>query len=241
MQEPLLRTALLCSDAVVSEEGEVGDPTETALVRLGEAYGFDEGDTRQRWPRLTEIPFDSDRKLMSTVHQLSGGLMMVTKGAVDVMLDRCIISPQERADVERANEQFSNEGLRVLAFGCRTVESTAVSLEDENGLTFLGLIAMMDPPREESKAAVAECIAAGIRPIMITGDHKITASAIAREIGILTPGTEAVEGAVIDGMSDEELRQFVPKVSVYARVSPEHKIRIVRAWQDRGNLVAMTG
>ncbi|MGI5954671.1 cation-translocating P-type ATPase [Dysosmobacter sp.] len=241
VQEPLLRTALLCSDAVVSEEGEVGDPTETALVRLGEANGFDEGDTRQRWPRLTEIPFDSDRKLMSTVHQLSGGLMMVTKGAVDVMLDRCIISPQERADVERANEQFSNEGLRVLAFGCRTVESTAVSLEDENGLTFLGLIAMMDPPREESKAAVAECIAAGIRPIMITGDHKITASAIAREIGILTPGTEAVEGAVIDSMSDEELRQFVPKVSVYARVSPEHKIRIVRAWQDRGNLVAMTG
>ena len=241
VQEPQLRTALLCSDAVVSEEGEVGDPTETALVRLGEANGFDEGDTRQRWPRLTEIPFDSDRKLMSTVHQLSGGLMMVTKGAVDVMLDRCIISPQERADVERANEQFSNEGLRVLAFGCRTVESTAVSLEDENGLTFLGLIAMMDPPREESKAAVAECIAAGIRPIMITGDHKITASAIAREIGILTPGTEAVEGAVIDGMSDEELRQFVPKVSVYARVSPEHKIRIVRAWQDRGNLVAMTG
>ena len=241
VQEPLLRTALLCSDAVVSEEGEVGDPTETALVRLGEANGFDEGDTRQRWPRLTEIPFDSDRKLMSTVHQLSGGLMMVTKGAVDVMLDRCIISPQERADVERANEQFSNESLRVLAFGCRTVESTAVRLEDETGLTFLGLIAMMDPPREESKAAVAECIAAGIRPIMITGDHKITASAIAREIGILTPGTEAVEGAVIDSMSDEELRQFVPKVSVYARVSPEHKIRIVRAWQDRGNLVAMTG
>ena len=134
VQEPLLRTALLCSDAVVSEEGEVGDPTETALVRLGEANGFDEGDTRQRWPRLTEIPFDSDRKLMSTVHQLSGGLMMVTKGAVDVMLDRCIISPQERADVERANEQFSNEGLRVLAFGCRTVESTAVRLEDESVL-----------------------------------------------------------------------------------------------------------
>ena len=178
---------------------------------------------------------------MSTVHQLSGGLMMVTKGAVDVMLDRCIISPQERADVERANEQFSNEGLRVLAFGCRTVESTAVSLEDENGLTFLGLIAMMDPPREESQAAVAECIAAGIRPIMITGDHKITASAIAREIGILTPGTEAVEGAVIDGMSDEELREFVPRVSVYARVSPEHKIRIVSAWQRKGKIVSMTG
>ena len=131
--------------------------------------------------------------------------------------------------------------MQVLAFACRRVDSTAVSLADENGLNFLGLIAMMDPPREESKAAVAECIRAGIRPIMITGDHKITAAAIAREIGILRDGTEAVEGAVIDKMSDEELRDFVPQVSVYARVSPEHKIRIVRAWQQRGNLVAMTG
>ena len=241
VQEPLLRTALLCSDATVDENGEVGDPTETALVRLGEDYGFDELATRSKWPRLTEIPFDSDRTLMSTVHQLSGGLMMVTKGAVDVLLNRCIISEEEKKEVEEVNQQFSSEGLRVLAFACRTVESTAVSLEDENGLTFLGLIAMMDPPREESKAAVAECIAAGIRPIMITGDHKITASAIAKEIGILTEGTEAVEGAAIETMSDEELREFVPKVSVYARVSPEHKIRIVRAWQDRGNLVAMTG
>ncbi|WP_295582523.1 cation-translocating P-type ATPase [uncultured Oscillibacter sp.] len=241
VQEPLLRTALLCSDATVNESGEVGDPTETALVRLGEDHGFDEEATRERWPRVTEIPFDSDRKLMSTVHQLSGGLMMVTKGAVDVLLDRCLLSPQERAEVERVNEQFSREGLRVLAFACRTVERAAVSLEDERGLTFLGLIAMMDPPREESRAAVAECVAAGIRPIMITGDHRVTASAIAREIGILTEGTQAVEGSAIDGMSDEELRAFVPQVSVYARVSPEHKIRIVRAWQDRGNLVAMTG
>ncbi len=241
LQEPLLRTALLCSDATVDENGEVGDPTETALVRLGEDNGFSEIATRQRWPRLTEIPFDSDRKLMSTVHQLSGGLMMVTKGAVDVLLDRCVISPAERAEVEEVNAQFSGEGLRVLGFACRTVDSTAVSLADENGLTFLGLIAMMDPPREESRAAVAECIQAGIRPVMITGDHKVTAAAIAREIGILTPGTEAVEGAVIDGMSDEELQAFVPRVSVYARVSPEHKIRIVRAWQERGCLVAMTG
>ena len=241
VQEPLLRTALLCSDATVDENGEVGDPTETALVRLGEDHGFDEEATRSRWPRLTEIPFDSDRKLMSTVHQLSGGLMMVTKGAVDVLMDRCVISPEERAEVERVNEQFSREGLRVLAFACRHLDRASVSLEDENNLEFLGLIAMMDPPREESKAAVSECIAAGIRPIMITGDHKVTAAAIAREIGILTEGTEAVEGAVIDTMSDEELREFVPKVSVYARVSPEHKIRIVKAWQDRGNLVAMTG
>ncbi len=241
IQEPLLRTALLCSDATVNEDGEVGDPTETALVRLGEDHGFDEEITRNKYPRLTEIPFDSDRKLMSTVHRLSGGLVMVTKGAVDVMLDRCVISPQERAEVERVNEEFSSQGLRVLAFACRTVESTAVSLEDENGLDFLGLIAMMDPPREESKAAVAECIAAGIRPIMITGDHKVTASAIAKEIGIMTEGTEAVEGAVIESMSDQELQDFVPRVSVYARVSPEHKIRIVRAWQERGCLVAMTG
>ena len=149
--------------------------------------------------------------------------------------------PEERKNIEQVNEQFSNEGLQVLAFACRRVDSTAVSLANENGLNFLGLIAMMDPPREESKAAVAECIRAGIRPIMITGDHKITAAAIAREIGILRDGTEAVEGAVIDSMSDEELRDFVPQVSVYARVSPERKIRIVRAWQQRGNLVAMTG
>ena len=241
LQEPLLRTALLCSDATVNEDGEVGDPTETALVRLGEDHGFDENVTRQKYPRLAELPFDSDRKLMSTVHQLSGGLVMVTKGAVDVLMDRCLISDRERAEVERVNEEFSSQGLRVLAFACRTVPDTNISLEDEKDLDFLGLIAMMDPPREESKAAVAECIAAGIRPIMITGDHKVTASAIAKEIGILTPGTEAVEGAVIEKMSDEELREFVPKVSVYARVSPEHKIRIVRAWQDRGCLVAMTG
>ncbi|WP_418725871.1 cation-translocating P-type ATPase [Dysosmobacter sp.] len=241
VQEPLLRTALLCSDATVDEHGEVGDPTETALVRLGEDYGFDELATRSKWPRITEIPFDSDRKMMSTVHQLSGGLLMATKGAVDVLLDRCVISDEERAQVEAANERFSSQGLRVLAFACRTVTSPAVSLADENGLTLLGLIAMMDPPRPESKKAVAECIAAGIRPIMITGDHKVTAAAIAKEIGILTEGTEAVEGAVIDKMSDEELQAFVPKVSVYARVSPEHKIRIVRAWQERGSLVAMTG
>ena len=221
IQEPLLRTALLCSDATISGDNEIGDPTETALVRLGESNGFDEDVVRNRWPRLTEIPFDSDRKMMSTVHKLAGGFLMVTKGAVDVLLERSIVTPEERRKIEQVNEQFSNEGLRVLAFACRRVDSTAVSLADENGLNFLGLIAMMDPPREESKAAVAECIA--------------------REIGILRDGTEAVEGAVIDKMSDAELRDFVPQVSVYARVSPEHKIRIVRAWQQRGNLVAMTG
>ena len=241
VQEPLLRAALLCSDAMVNEQGEVGDPTETALVRLGEGFGFDEETTRARWPRLGELPFDSDRKLMSTVHQLSGGLVMVTKGAVDVLLDRARLSAGEREEIEAANEAFSREGLRVLAFACRTVDRPQVTLDDENGLTFLGLIAMMDPPREESMAAVADCVAAGIRPVMITGDHKVTASAIAKKIGILTEGTEAVEGGVLDAMSDEALQEFVPRVSVYARVSPEHKIRIVRAWQARGALVAMTG
>ena len=240
-QRELLRAALLCSDATVNESGEVGDPTETALVRLGESYGFDEAEARGKYPRLAELPFDSDRKLMSTVHQLPDGLTMLTKGAVDVMLGRTRLSPEEKAEIERMNEELSQQGLRVLAFGKRMLTAPAIGLEDENDLQFLGLIAMMDPPREESKAAVGECIAAGIRPIMITGDHKVTASAIAREIGILTPGTEAVEGAVIESMSDEELREFVPRVSVYARVSPEHKIRIVRAWQERGNLVAMTG
>ena len=241
IQEPLLRSALLCSDATVDENGEVGDPTETALVRLGENHGFDEEAARARWPRLTEIPFDSDRKLMSTVHQMEGGRLMVTKGAVDVLLDRCILSPVERTAAEQANEAFSKEGLRVLAFACRPIDRASVSLEDENGLDFLGLIAMMDPPRVESKRAVAACIAAGIRPVMITGDHKVTAAAIAKEIGILTDDTQAMEGAVLDTMSDGELREFVPNVSVYARVTPEHKIRIVRAWQARGALVAMTG
>ncbi|MBQ9930758.1 MAG: cation-translocating P-type ATPase, partial [Firmicutes bacterium] len=239
--ELLLRAALLCSDATVDEHGEVGDPTETALVRLGEGYDLDEDQVRGQWPRLTEIPFDSDRKMMSTVHEMDGRIQMVTKGAVDVLLDRAVIDPRERALIEAANEQFSSEGLRVLAFARRDLDRTSVSLADESQMQFIGLIAMMDPPRVESQPAVAECIAAGIRPIMITGDHKITASAIAREIGILTEGTEAVEGAVIETMSDEELKEFVPKVSVYARVSPEHKIRIVRAWQERGNLVAMTG
>ena len=237
----LLRAALLCGDAAVNAAGEVGDPTETALVRWGERHGSDEEETRARWPRLGELPFDSDRKMMSTVHRLENGITLLTKGAVDVLLGRCSISPEERKQVEEVNCRFSEEGLRVLAFAARPLECAAVNLTAENDLTFLGLAAMEDPPREEARVAVAECVAAGIRPVMITGDHRVTAAAIARRIGILTGEEEAVDGAVIDAMSDEELRRFVPKVSVYARVSPEHKIRIVRAWQERGDLVAMTG
>lgn len=241
LQKPLLRCALLCCDATVDGENEVGDPTETALVRLGQSYGVNEIEIRNEFSRVGEIPFDSDRKMMSTVNKQNDGLIMITKGAVDVLLDRCIISDAERKEVERVNEEFSSQGLRVLAFACKAAVSGEICVEDESNLNFLGLIAMMDPPREESKAAVAECIKAGIRPVMITGDHKITASAIAKEIGILTEGTIAVEGAEIEKMTDSELREFVPKVSVYARVSPEHKIRIVNAWQERGCLVAMTG
>ena len=239
--EPLLRCALLCADATSNEKGEIGDPTETALVRLGEHYGFDEDTVRGKWPRLYELPFDSDRKLMSTVHQLSGGLMLITKGAVDVLLDRTGLNAGERAEIERINEEFSSQGLRVLAFACRTLPATEVTLDDEKDMDFLGLIAMMDPPREESRAAVAQCISAGIRPVMITGDHKVTASAIAKNLGILTEGTRAIEGGEIDALSDKELQELVPQISVYARVSPEHKIRIVRAWQELGHLVAMTG
>ncbi len=240
-QQKLLHAAILCNDAVINEKGDVGDPTETALVHLGQDLGIEASDVRTCYPRLTEIPFDSDRKLMSTVHKMSDSVVMITKGAVDVLLDRTLITSQEKKEIERINQEFSASGLRVLAFAYRKLEVAGVDLEDENQLHFLGLIAMMDPPREESAAAVAECISAGIRPIMITGDHRVTASAIAKEIGIMTEGTEAVDGSVIDRMDDKQLQEFVPRVSVYARVSPEHKIRIVRAWQERGNLVAMTG
>ena len=152
------------------------------------------------------------------------------------------ITDEDRQTIEKQNLEFSRDGLRVLAFAYKEMdEERELTLEDEEDLTFLGLIAMMDPPREESKAAVADCIRAGVKPIMITGDHKITAAAIAKRIGILKDESEACEGAVIENMSDEELRDFVEGISVYARVSPEHKIRIVRAWQDKGNIVSMTG
>lgn len=252
----LMEFSVLCNDA--SNEGtEVGDPTEVALVNMVTALGkqnqkeLSYNTIRGSYPRISEIPFDSDRKLMSTLHEIDGKITMITKGAVDVLLDRIktieingiirAITDKDKDQIIKANLESSKKGLRVLAFGCKTVFTTDVSIEDESDFTFIGLIAMMDPPREESKAAVAKCIKSGIRPIMITGDHKITAAAIAEQIGILTEDTMAVEGSEIDGLSDEELQSFVEKVSVYARVSPEHKIRIVKAWQDKGNIVAMTG
>ena len=251
-QEKLMYFSILCNDSTNVDGVEIGDPTETALINLGSKLGLNIQKIRGEYPRESENPFDSDRKLMSTKHTIDETPIMVVKGAVDVIMGRTAsiqcgdevraITPEDIEKIEAQNQSFSREGLRVLGFAYKAVSAEEeLSLEDENNLTFLGLIAMMDPPREESMAAVAECKRAGIRPIMITGDHKVTAAAIAKRIGILEDESEACEGAVIDSMSDEELKNFVEGISVYARVSPEHKIRIVRAWQEKGNIVAMTG
>lgn len=240
-ERKLVLYSILCNDAVSEDGKEIGDPTEIALINYAREFNFSTRPTRAEHPRLSEIPFDSDRKLMSTVHQIGNEKIMITKGAVDVLLDRMLLNPVQKDQIRAANQEFSENGLRVLAFGYKTINHLDLDLDDENHLEFLGLIAMIDPPRLESKEAVAKCIEAGIRPIMITGDHKITAAAIAKEIGILKEGTRAVEGAEIENLSDEQLQTFVDDVSVYARVSPEHKIRIVRAWQEKGNIVAMTG
>lgn len=240
-QKRLLLSSMLCNDSVCRDGKEIGDPTETALVNFGAKYNFDFERIREKYPRLSEIPFDSDRKLMSTVHNVNGVLTMLTKGATDVLLDKMKLDQKEKSDITGTTESLSAQRLRLLCFAYKEVESTDITIEDENDLTFMGLIAMMDPPREESKAAVAECISAGIKPIMITGDHKVTAAAIAKEIGILNDYSEAAEGSEIDSLTDEQLKEYVPSKSVYARVSPEHKIRIVKAWQERGNIVAMTG
>ena len=251
-QKQLLRHSILCNDSTNKNGEEIGDPTETALINQGDELGVPAETVREKYPRFSEVPFDSDRKLMSTLHTLKTGSTMVTKGAVDVLLGRVTtiqkngkaepISQADIQEIEEQNQKFSRNGLRVLAFAYKSVpEGTTITVEDENDMTFLGLIAMMDPPREESKDAVAECIKAGIKPIMITGDHKVTAAAIAKRIGILKDESEACEGAVIENMTDEELQDFVEGISVYARVSPEHKIRIVRAWQEKGNIVSMTG
>ena len=251
-QRQLLDYSILCNDSTNVDGMEIGDPTETALINIGTRLGVGTMDVREAYPRKTEIPFDSDRKLMSTVNEMDGERVMITKGAVDVLLNRmayiqkgdgvCPITDADKAAIEAQNQEFSRGGLRVLAFAYKKMEDERdLCVEDENDLIFLGLISMMDPPRVESADAVAECIRAGIKPIMITGDHKVTAAAIAKRIGILKDESEACEGAEIDNLSDEELKDFVEHVSVYARVSPEHKIRIVRAWQEKGNIVSMTG
>ena len=251
-QEYLIKNSILCNDSTSREGKEIGDPTEVALVNLGHDIEIDELNLRNEYNRLAEIPFDSDRKLMSTLHKIDGKNIMFTKGALDVILDRVKyimtsdgvreLTLEDKNEILDVNRSLSESGLRVLSFAYRQLDEVReLTLEDEYDYTFLGLISMIDPPREESKQAVADCITAGIKPIMITGDHKITASAIAKEIGILRDGDRAIEGLEIDKMSDEELRENVEHISVYARVSPEHKIRIVKAWQDKGQIVAMTG
>ena len=252
VQEYLIKNSILCNDSTSREGKEIGDPTEVALVNLGHDIEIDELNLRNEYNRLAEIPFDSDRKLMSTLHKIDGKNIMFTKGALDVILDRVKyimtsdgvreLTLEDKNEILDVNRSLSESGLRVLSFAYRQLDEVReLTLEDEYDYTFLGVISMIDPPREESKQAVADCITAGIKPIMITGDHKITASAIAKEIGILRDGDRAIEGLEIDKMSDEELRENVEHISVYARVSPEHKIRIVKAWQDKGQIVAMTG
>ncbi|MHC1722371.1 MAG: cation-translocating P-type ATPase [Aminipila sp.] len=251
LTDKLILAGLLCSDAVTSEDKSIGDPTEIALLDFAEKYDRDELIARSRFPRISELPFDSERKLMTTHHKLENMPVAFTKGALDVILRRAThietsegIRPISEGDIqeyEKVNFELSSSGLRILAFAWKEMNGENLELKDEYNLILLGIIAMMDPPREDSAQAVADCIQAGIKPVMITGDHKITAAAIARQIGIISKDDQVVEGADIENLSDEELKELVPNVAVYARVSPEHKIRIVSAWQELGNIVAMTG
>ncbi len=250
-QGQLIIDGALCNDSVQKEGQEIGDPTEIALVNFSEKHDLPVEKMREKYQRLGEIPFDSDRKLMSTVHKIGDNYKMLTKGAVDVLSGRINevktmdgkrpFTAEDLAELKKVNTEFSQMGLRVLAVCERDVDTVNISVEDEKDYILLGLVAMQDPPREESAEAVRKCKTAGIRPIMITGDHLVTASAIARKIGILDDNGRAVEGREIENLSDEELDEFVSDVSVYARVSPEHKIRIVSAWQRKGYIVSMTG
>ena len=244
--QTLLNYGTLCSDGSVifSESGEkhIGDPTETAIVYASHKNGFTKEDLNSKYPRLASIPFDSDRKLMSTVNEIDGKLVVIVKGAFDVMALRTISGDLEKA--KRITNEMSADALRVLAVGYKIIDKVPenpTSEELENGLTFMGLVGMIDPPRPEAKEAVSVCRRAGIKPVMITGDHVVTASAIAKELGILVDGDMAITGPELDAMTDRELDEVVEKISVYARVSPENKIRIVKAWQRKGQVVSMTG
>ena len=242
----LLQYGTLCCDGSVvfhgAEEQHIGDPTETAIVLAAHKNGMPKEVLNQKYPRLAEIPFDSDRKLMTTVNRIDGKNMVIVKGAFDMMAPRCIAGDVQAARI--ATEKMSANALRVLAIAYKemdTIPEPPTSEELENGLTLMGLVGMIDPPRPEAKAAVATCRKAGIKPVMITGDHVITASAIARELGILQEGDKAITGAELDAMTEAQLDREVEHISVYARVSPENKIRIVKAWQKKDQVVSMTG
>ena len=242
----LLKYATLCCDGSVvfhgEEEQHIGDPTETAIVLAAHKNGMPKDELSQKYPRLGEIPFDSDRKLMTTINKIDGKNIVIVKGAFDVMADRCISGDLKTA--KQVTEAMSEKALRVLAVGYKEIDEIPENLtseELENGLTFMGLVGMIDPPRPEAKRAVETCRKAGIKPVMITGDHVVTASAIARELGILQNGDKAITGAELDAMTDTEFDSVLESISVYARVSPENKIRIVKAWQRKGQVVSMTG
>ena len=247
-------SSTLCNDSDIAETGvEIGDPTEVAFLRYAEKRSIDYKEVREKYDRLNEIPFDSDRKLMSTVNSIAGNAIMFTKGAPDIVFARCTKALNDGAEVDisqeiidkyrKVNEEFSNRALRVLAFAIKDVpdEGFVPCLEDEVDMTLVGLMAMIDPPREEVFGAVKEAIRAGIKTIMITGDHKTTAAAIAKELGIMKEGDKALTGQELDALSEEELDLQLEHIPVYARVSPENKIRIVKAWQKKGKITAMTG
>ncbi|MGN0452472.1 MAG: calcium-translocating P-type ATPase, PMCA-type [Ruminococcus sp.] len=242
----LLRFGALCCDGSVifdgDEEKHIGDPTETAIVYAAHKNSMPKEELNKLYPRRQEIPFDSDRKLMTTVNEVDGKYVVIVKGAFDMMAERCIKGDMERA--RQITEEMSADALRVLAIGYKLIEklpSTPTSEELECDLTFMGLVGMIDPPRPEAKEAVAVCRKAGIKPVMITGDHVVTATAIAKELGIFLEGDRAITGAELDKMTDAELDECVEGIAVYARVSPENKIRIVKAWQRKGQVVSMTG
>lgn len=241
----------LCCDAQTTATQRIGDPTELALVDLLENYHIDELETRNKYERIDENPFDSERKLMSTMHKIDGRNTLLLKGACDEILRKAVkihtadgvrdITEEDREKILAKNTYFAENGLRVLGFSYRYVEDDHITLEDESQLIFLGLISLMDPPRVESKVAVENCLRAGITPVMITGDHKVTARSIAKALGIYKEGDQCVDGRELDAMSEDELNERLEHITVYARVAPEHKIRIVNAWQKKGNIAAMTG
>lgn len=253
-EKMLVRIMVLCNDSYINnEQKEVGDPTEVALIQFANKHHKDYKEVRSTYPREMELPFDSDRKLMSTVHTINGEKMMLTKGGPDVMFQRAgyvFVNGQERPITDKwldtfkeLNEAFSSQALRVLAYGYKRLpqNKTSIDEQDEYDLVLTGLTAMMDPPREEVKQSIHEAKKAGIKPVMITGDHKTTAQAIGKEIGLMEEGDMALTGKELDDLSDEELDQKLENISVYARVSPENKIRIVKAWQRKDKVTSMTG
>ena len=245
----LIEYAGLCCDGKVTvqddgAEKHTGDPTETAIIAALLHQNILPDDLNRTHRRVAELPFDSDRKLMTTINLFDGKPVVIVKGAPDILLSKCLLSDTQKAAIEEKNTEMARRALRVLAVAYKPLDAILENPtpdELENGLTFMGLIGMIDPPREEAKAAIAECVSAGIRPIMITGDHVVTATAIAEQLGIMRPGDLAISGAELAGLSDEDLEKNIEKYSVYARVTPQDKIRIVKAWQTKGQIVSMTG